>query len=238
MREGLAKGPYKNLFTKGLPQLLRDCQDRTRGPLFDPVYGQFDCVPVSYRDDTDVVKRDGTDIQVEFVRSLETGETDELPKAPTLSGLVSEANALEAELSETEFEQEASEDGSNDLFTQIRGAGAQIQQQGQSFSRRLDDLDLKMRQLDEQIVRTEDPSKWGIQQSARNVRASALTLKAKGDNPGERILTVTKNSARTITQVCAESAMSLPDFLRLNPELVRSPLIPPGTPIKVLPRKP
>ena len=42
----------------------------------------------------------------------------------------------------------------------------------------------------------------------------------------------------TITEICAESLMSLPDFLRLNPDLVRSPLIPPGTPIRVLPARP
>lgn len=238
MRDGIATGPYKDLVTKGLPLLFEDCQNRARGPLQDPFYGQFMCVPASYRDDTDVTRRDGTDIQVEFVRSLESGETDALPDFPTLNGLVSEAGALEKALSQTSFKQEASADGSNDLLTQLTGLGGQIQQQGQSVSARLEGLADKMKRLDEQIDRTEDPSKWGLQQSARNVREAALRLKAKGDNPGERILTVTKNSARTITEICAESLMSLPDFLRLNPDLVRSPLIPPGTPIRVLPARP
>lgn len=235
MRDGIARGPYRDLVTKGLPLLFADCQNRARGPLQDPFYGTFDCVPTSYRDDTDVNKRDGTDIQVEFVRTLETGEADTLPDFPTVSGLISEAGALDKELSKTSFKQEASADGSNDILTQLTGIGAQIQQQGQGVSARLQGLADKMKRLDEQIDSTEDPSKWGLQQSARNVREAALRLKAKGDNPGQRILTVTKNSARTITEVCADSLMSLPDFLRLNPDLVRSPLIPPGTPIRVFP---
>lgn len=234
MREGLAKGPYKDLATKGLKVLFEDCQNRVRGPLNDPFYGEFQCVPTSYRDDTDVTRRDGTDIQVEFVRSLETGEADTVGDFSSISGLVSEAGALEKALSETQYKQEASADGSNDVITQVTGAIANVKQQGTAVARRLDDLALKLKNLEEQLSLTEDPSTWGIQDSARSVRESALRLKAKAENPGERILTVTKGTARTVSQVCAESFMSLGDFLRLNPELVRFPLIPAGTPIRIV----
>lgn len=235
MREGLATGPYKELFSKGLPILLRDCQDRTRDLLVDPIYGPFNVVPTSYRDSTDVTKRDGTDITVEFAVSLESGDSD-VANAPTTSSIFSEAGKLDKDLKETSFEQVASEDGSNDIFTTLSGLGAQIQQQGRSLAARLEDVALKAKTLDETIDRTEDPSKWGLQQSARNVRDAALQLAAKTANPGERVLNVSKNSAKTITQICAEHSMTLGDFLRLNPGLVASPLIPPGTLIRVLPR--
>src|SRR5262245_39843475 len=59
MREDIARGPYKNLFSSGLIPLLIDCRNREPGQLVDPVYGEFRCVPTSYNDDIDVGKRDG-----------------------------------------------------------------------------------------------------------------------------------------------------------------------------------
>ena len=236
MREGIARGPYKELFSKGLPILLRDVQDRGRDMLVDPIYGPFNCVPTSYRDSTDVTKRDGTDITVEFAVSLEPGDDAGPAVAPTTSSIFSEAGKLDKALAETKFEQIASENASNDVLTQIAGVGAQIEQQGRSVSGRLEDLALKAKKLDEQIDKTEDPSNWGLQQSARNVREAALRLIAKGANPGERIITTTKNSARTISQICAQEGVAMADFIQLNPSLVVFPLVPPGTPIRI-PRK-
>ena len=237
MREGIARGPYKELFSKGLPILLRDCQDRSRDMLVDPVYGPFNCVPTSYRDSTDVNKRDGVDITVEFAVSLEPGDDAGPAVAPTTSSIFSEAGKLDAALRETSFEQVASEQGSNDLLTQLAGVGAQIEQQGRSVSAQLEGIALRAKTLDEQIDKTEDPSKWGLQQSARNVREAALRLVAKGANPGERIIRVSKNSAKTVVQICAEETVDLVEFIKLNPTLLASPIVPPNTPIKLPPRK-
>ena len=93
MREGIAVGPYKELFSKGLKTLLQDIQNRTRDLLVDPVYGPFNCVPTSYRDSTDMNRRDGVDIAVEFAVSLEPGDDAGPADIPTTSSIFSEAGS-------------------------------------------------------------------------------------------------------------------------------------------------
>jgi hypothetical protein len=234
MREDIAKGPYKELFSKGLAVLLADCTNRERGVLFDPIYGQFNVVPTSYRDSTDVNKRDGTDLTIEFVRSLKQDETDALPTAPSLSGLVSEAGTLDQELEATgEFEQFEGQRGTTDIFSVGAGLAAQVERGGRKVSAGLDDLAFRMKKVDEAIERAENPQLWGLQNSSRNVREGALRLKKRSENPGQRVLQVVQRAQQTVNAVALQVGMSLSDLLALNPELVTSPIVRPGTVIKV-----
>ena len=56
MRQSVAKGPYKDLFTTGYPLLFAACRDREKGVLVDPLLGEFVCVPQMWNDDLDVTR--------------------------------------------------------------------------------------------------------------------------------------------------------------------------------------
>src|SRR3954471_16280490 len=57
MRQGIASGPYKDLFTVGYPLLFAAMRDREKGVMVDPVLGEFVCTPSSWSDDMEVAKR-------------------------------------------------------------------------------------------------------------------------------------------------------------------------------------
>lgn len=236
MRQGIAKGPYKNLYTKGLPGLFADCYNRDRDTLFDPVYGNFLCVPTSYRDVADPTKRDGVDVSVEFVRSFSSDDLDALPDTPTVFGVISEAGALEQALkSGAAFKDLVSgPGGTTDFLSALAGAGAALQQNANKIRGGLEALAFKADKLDKQIDALENPQLWGVQDSARKLRESALRLKAHGDNPGQRLVTVTQKYAKTLNAVAAEAHMTLEQLLKLNPGIARSPMVTPGTVLKLV----
>ncbi len=124
MREDIARGPYKNLFTEGLIPLLTDCRDRTPGPLVDPVYGEFRCVPASFTDDSDNNKRDGTDVRVEFTHAPEFVTADDEQRDQNItgiSGLVADAGQLDQQLTLADWNQEPSPDKVTDILSAING---------------------------------------------------------------------------------------------------------------------
>jgi hypothetical protein len=82
-REDIAKGPYRALFREGYYNLFRDMRNREPGELVDPFLGVFQCVPVRFEDDTDINKRDGTDVRLEFMHSPNIDGAEYEP-APTL----------------------------------------------------------------------------------------------------------------------------------------------------------
>ncbi len=246
MREGIFKGPYKNLFTQGLARLLKDFRNREPGQLLDPVYGEFRCVPSSYTDDTDVMKTDGTDIRVEFTYAPEDGDTD-VVNPFSLMELVDDGRNLEvavqqlAALAETddelaaiqEFEQFEGEEGGTDVLSAINGAGQQILGQSDRIAAYLDDVAFRAEKIEDTADRLENPDGWQLKRSARRVRDTATRLKRRTDDPAARTKIVTMRFARSMTSLAAETGHTVAELLRLNPQLTRSPLIPAGAQVLI-----
>lgn len=233
MREDIAKGPYANLFTVGLPELIRDCRNRVADVLWDPVYGEFRCVPSSYDDETDVTRRDGTDISLEFTHSPELDDAEGFVSTISNSGLVTDAGAMNAELAESQdFEQFEGEMPDTDILSAINGFGAQLERQGNKFSAALDDLAFKCEKIEETADRLENPQNWQIRRSARRVRETAVRLKKRAADPRRRVVEVTRRFAATASAVAAEEGMTLQELLELNPVLARSGIVPSGSVVR------
>ncbi len=236
MREDIAKGPYKNLFISGLPKLFADARNREAGTLYDPVYGVFQCVPVTYSDDTDVTKRCGTDVRVEFLHSPDPDAVDPAvsDNLSGLSGITTDAAALDQEVARADWRQEPAPEPLIDPLNAINGVGAQVLAQVDRVSAALDDLTLKLEKIEKTADRAENPQNWPIRDAARRHREAVIKLQRRLlEPPTSKLRSFTVKANALVASVAKEAAMPLEDFIRLNASLARSPFIRPGTVVVV-----
>ncbi len=237
MREDIARGPYKNLFSSGLIPLLIDVRNREPGILHDPVYGEFRCVPMSYTDDTDVNKRDGTDIRVEFTYSPEFGKDDPAFNQNILgiSGLVSDAGQLDEVVQAADWRQEPSPEKMTDILSAINGAGQRGLATVTQISAGIEDLVFKLEKIEETADKAENPQNWQIRNSVRKARDAAIRLNDRTtEDPTKKIQKIVQRTKTTVTSIALDLGVTVSELLRHNPILARSPIVMPGTIIKIV----
>jgi hypothetical protein len=230
MREDIARGPFANLFTLGLPILARDCRNREAGELIDPILGPFKCVPTSFTDDSDPNRRDGTDVRVEFLHSPDLDETPEIKSPGNLGAIVADAGQLDVAVQAADWQQEPSPEGMTDILSAING----VMRQGPSFVDRgtasLHDLAFKLEKIAATADKVQSPQSWGVRAAARRTRSAAVNLANRANtNP----ITIVTRYAKTVSAVAAEAGMTVADLLKANPALARSPIVPKGTTVHV-----
>jgi hypothetical protein len=235
MREGIATGPYVNLFNRDLPRLLKDFQLKDPGDLVDPIYGKLRCVPGEWVDESPPTKRDGTDLRLSFFHAPELGASDpELQsEIVSLQGVIGDAGALDREVRTINWEQEASPEPSTDIFGAVSGVASQITNQADRVASSLDDLAFRMEKTEAALDRLENPQNWRARDSSRRVRDGAVRVKRNYGDPTRKVKQVTSNVQKTISVAAAEAGMTVLQLLRLNPGLAKSPLIPIGTRLKL-----
>ncbi len=197
-RQDIAKGPYKNLFTEELKRFIAACRNRTPDRLVDPVLGSFQAVCSTFEEETDVLKRDGTDVRVEFRESPEiTDEPSEINGLTSLYMLGSQAGALDDDVTKVNWPaQVPSPEPSTDPLSAISGFGRQIENQGNKISAALDAVAYKAELVEDSVARLEDPRTFQLARSSRRVQAVALRTKDAFQNPDRRILRVTQAYAK------------------------------------------
>lgn len=239
MREDLAKGPYKNLFNVGLTTLVRDCRNREPGELYDPFYGLFICVPTSFDETVDVGKRDGTDVQVEFLHAPDLSDDEPLLRdnITGIEGLTSNAGALEAEVTAADWNQEPSPQGVTDVLSAINGVGRRGLRQVDRTSARLNDLALRLHKIDETASAAENPQNWQLRDSIRDALDQALRIKKRlTKDPTRRAVDVTIKFAKSLSVIAAENDMTIAELISLNPQIPAKggPIVPPGTVLTIV----
>jgi len=235
MRENIARGPYKNLFTVGYPILFAACRNKEPGVLVDPILGERICVAESWVDETDMQRRDGVDVRVEFKHSQDIEEVEDL-QTITVQGLKSEAGALDADIKKVDWKQEPSPGPLADILDAVTGAGAQVEAQGGRATAALHDYAHKLEKAEAQIERLENPNVAPLRQAMRRNRNAALKLGRRAKDPNKQIVTVVNNYNRSITAVAAEADMTVAELLKQNPILARLPFVPAGTAINIVKR--
>ena len=233
MREDIARGPYKNLFVEGLPVLLRDVRNRTPGELIDPVLGAFRCVPSEFSDESDVNRRDGDDVRVEFHHAPEFAQPDPAVKdnLQSLQGLVADAGKLDGELkSKRDWQQEPSPEALTDVLDAINTFGVRGLRQVDRVSGYLSDLTVKLAKIEDTADRASNPQNWRLRNDVRKLREAVLQLNKRAvEPPTRKFRRIVRNYAATVSAVAAELDMTVADLLRLNPGIAKLPMIPAGT---------
>lgn len=230
MRESIAKGPYKKLFDVGLPQLFRDALNREAGELFDPIYGSFRCVPQLFDDTTDVMKRCGTDVRVEFLYSPELSDEDPaLRDLSGVAGIASEAGKLDEEVAKANWAQEERPEPTQDVLLAADGVINQGLAQIDKFSAALDDFAFKLEKIENTCDRAENPQNWSIRDSARRNREAAIRTKRRlSENPATKLRQFVTRGAKLVSVLAKDVGMTAEELLRLNPGLARQPYVPAG----------
>lgn len=232
MREDIARGPYKSLFTQGLPALFRDMRNREEGELIDPVLGHFTVVPTSFSEETDVDKRDGTDVRVEFKQSPSLDE-DQEPEAPSLQGVLAKAGRFDDQIKRANWQQQPSPRGTTDILSAVNGLLSLGDQARDRVRGTTQDLLARCEKIEATVDRTTDPANWMLRAEARRLRADILTAGAFGQHPLTPKSQAVTKYRQPLSAVAAANGMTVEQMLALNPQLAASPMVPAGTTIRV-----
>ena len=190
-RQDIAKGPYRNLFTETLPLFFEAMRNKEPGELVDPVLGPWRCTPDDFHDESEVNRRDGDDVSVNFTHSPDGLELDDAEiNAANLQGATTQAGALDAEVAKivTEVEENIAEGVEVDpallekfrqqappepLFNPLSVASGllrQAQRGGQRIDALIADTTFRALALEEAIDDVSDPQLWAVSRQSRTLR--------------------------------------------------------------------
>jgi hypothetical protein len=238
MRQGIARGPYRDLFLEVLPRLIDACRDRSAGELYDPVLGFFRCQPVDFSSTTDFDRRDGEDVTVEFLWSPEEGEIDlagaDLGMLPTAR---QEGAALDAQVDAIfRSRQLPSPEPSVNPLDAITGIVRQIGTYGQQVQAGFAAYATKIQNMEAAIVALEEPDLAPTIRASRNLRDAARQRAAKVLDPLGTVRTLTTDAASNVAAIASAIGLTPEELLEANPSLAQSPEVPAGTLIRFVPK--
>jgi hypothetical protein len=236
MRQDIAKGPYRNLYAETLPKLIAACRDRSVGELMDPELGFFRAVPTSLTSELDVMRRDGTDLRVEFVHSPDVESVDYEFVDDLYSGASGDAGLLDEQIELVDWEQEDSPEPTADLFASIDGIGRQLEFAQNKLAANFDNIAYKLERIEGTVDRLENPNVWPLKRSSRRLRSAVIRAKQQGADPLRKVVTVTQRHAKALSEVASENEMELGELLRLNPSLAKTPMVPAEALVRVFQR--
>lgn len=247
-REDITVGGWVHLFTEVYPDFLAACQDRTRGVLTDPVHGSRPCKCVSFREILDVNKRDGVDVEVEFIRAPaeDDFENNLGTQIRTLKGYEGYARRFDNDLTAAVGKAVASDGSLRDIVNAnppeasvspldaISAVGGQALLVQGKVSAALADSAFRLEKTVSTIDKLQNPDLAPLRLQARRLQMAAIDLEAKTDVTGTRPL-AKLNTATTITVVALAASLGMPlqALLSLNPWMRRSPIVKADTQVRV-----
>jgi hypothetical protein len=235
-REDITVGGWTNLFVGVYPDFLAACQDRSRGVLTDPFHGSRPAKCVSLRELMDVNRRDGLDVEVEFIYApTETDFENNLGTViRTLQGYASYARRFDNELSAIPWQQEIPPQPTVSPLDAISAVGGQALLIQGKVDAALADSAFRLEKSVQTIDRLRNPDLASTRTQARRLQAAALDLEERGDITGVRPMRrLTTATNITVVALAAKLKIPLEQLLKQNPALRRHPLVKAGTEILV-----
>lgn len=242
-REDIVKGPFKNLFTSVYPDFLQACLDRTNGLLDDPFHGPVQCKVVSLAEHADVDRRDGIDVDVEWITSPdEDFDRQELGTLiSTLQGAQHTQDYLSKQAAELDPEtkqkiadfNKGSENGKLNPLDVATGALNQVEVAGNKVQASFGDVALRAEKLDDSLRRVGNPDLHPTRMAARRLQLSAIDLgRAVALQPqarGRRIAIYQVPASIGKLALAGKLHNSVQDLLKLNPSIARGTTVSGGT---------
>ena len=251
-REDIVRGPFVNLFTKAWPQFLALCLDRTKGILDDPFNGPVQCKVASLQATGDGDKRDGIDVQCDFITAPDEdfdrqdlgANLANIEGARGLQGFLDrETGKLDDATKKTLAKlNKSAEFGRLNPFDAATGAINQIEAGGNKIAAAFGDVAFRAGKLDDALRRNADPRTSPLRANARAMQLAAMDLQKQafvGNASRNKIVRIfTVQSAIGIVALASKLGMTVRDFIKLNPSIARSPLVPVGTQVAFYGRNP
>lgn len=233
MRESIAVGGLKYLFSKVIFELQTAFENPDPGPLVDPRIGTVMVTPGVWREKTDPHKTDGVDVSLSFFEYTAIGTKSE-DSPPTITGVYDSARALDAEVARTPWTvQQPSPQPTTDPLSAIAGVLEQVNATREradamvmSVSNRANDVEMAA----EKLGLAGEPAR----RAARKLRLDCeRTANAPPRDKAGVLVGIAVDSPKTIAQMAAENNMTIAELIRSNTGLARSPIIPAGSRVYV-----
>lgn len=237
-REDITGGGWSHLFIGVYPDFLNACQDRSRGVLTDPVHSSIPAKCVSWRETRDVNRRDGLDVEVEFI--FAPAEND-FSSARGIAGLVRTlqgakdfALRLDTEVAKVGFRQQLPPEPTINPLDLVSTFSDQVDVAGNQVTAAFGDSALRAERTATAIEKLKNPSLEPQRQRARRLREALLSIEDKTDPTGTKPLRrITNTTDRTVSAVAKLLGLTVQELVRLNPALRRTPLVKAGTELRV-----
>lgn len=233
-REDIVRGPYRHLFTEVYPTFLEACKDRSEGILEDPVHGAIQCKCVSFRELLDVGRKDGLDVDVEFIRAPNQNEivNDTEARTSSLDGARDQALSFNEQSQKINWQQETPPEVQMDIFSAVSSIADRIYAGKNRIEAGMANVAFQMEKTTASIDRLKDPKLAPLRQQARNLQAAALDLHDELTKP-PNVMAVFE-TVNDIGVIALAGALQMPqrDFLAMNQTLQGKLLVPKGTRVR------
>lgn len=223
-----------------IPRLRDDCHDKTPGPLADPLYGEWTCKCTDFASSLDPrSNRDGANVDVSFLWAPSIDE--DVPKesgVASIQNLRDEAAALDAEAKRVSRRyQEPAPEATADILSAAGGVLGQLDRGFGKLEATLDDFVGKVQKVENQATRLSNRFKGGdaigLKRNARRLRGSAVRTGKQMADIGANVVQFTVNEVTNVLTVAAQAGMTFKELASLNPTIVQSPEVAPGTIVNV-----
>ena len=214
------------------------CLDRSTGKLIHPELGAINVKVVSYRSSFDPMKRDGMDVDVEFIESVT--RADELAdlvnmKSP-MEKAVYAARDLDTEafaINPTPTYPSALTPSALDSLKKLSGALQQFKMGIGNVIGQIDSITIAVDQLRQTIESVSNPSNYKALEAIDRLIVALFELKETLAQKGRPITPAIVRFDSPLPAVAKFFNMSVDDLLRLNAGLARKMTVAANTPISV-----
>jgi prophage DNA circulation protein len=226
---------YRNLYPKTFREFWNACCDPTTAPFQHPEFGLIDVKVASFNIAYDPTRRDGVDLDVVLLETIEKGLSIELTAASPITYAVGLAGDLETMSADVEVP--PYEDGSGltlkEALSKIKGT---IALAGMSVSNLLSDIENSIGAINgmlDMLNTTTDVKSWQAIDTLKKIEAALQQTEQKAATLVKNKTIEIKNVAVAglPSVVAAQFGLSIEDFYKLNPMMAIYDTIPVGTQI-------
>lgn len=234
-REDIAKGPWRNLFVSVYPKFLKACEDRTRAELIDPIHGFKPAKCVSLREVLSPQRRDGIDVEVEFIEAPPEKPETAVRVPKTLQGAVGMAGQLDKALKKVNKQfQKPPPEPKNSPLDALTSVTDQVAVGIGKVTATFQDAAFRVEKSVASLERLKSASVAPTILAAKRLEFAILDLEAKNDPTGTKPLgRLTTTVDYSVAALAMKLGMSVQDLVRLNPFLARLRVAKAGTELRV-----
>lgn len=234
-REDIARGPWVNLFTVVYPKFLAACEDRTRAELIDPVHGFKPAKCVSLRETLTPARRDGIDVEVEFIHAPPEKPDTAVRVPKTIQGATGMAGAFDKALAKVNKQfQLPPPEPKNSVLDAVSSVTDQVAVGIDKVTATLADADFRVEKSVASLENLKSASVAPTMLQAKRLQFALLRLEAETDPTGTKPLGKLSTTVDySVAALAMKLGMTIQDLVRLNRFLARTPLVKAGTELRV-----
>lgn len=239
MRESITTSDgLKQLFSRGFRPLYEAYRDPAPGMLVDPLHGAIQCTPSQWEDHLIWSVQDGVDVRLSFVEYTPIGKQVQ-DQPPTFRALFEITTALDAEVAAAPWtKQVPSPAPTTDPLSLAAGLINQVnvnRNRARAAVMRVSNRMAKVERAAEDAggKNAPDPLTAAVFNRIRlDARHGRLASERLANTPprdtAKTVVQMTVDTPKTIMQAAAELGMTVTEFLAINADLARNPLLPVG----------